>query len=140
MEKTPIRKNSITKKAIKNSFTFVLMLVQLIKIHKKINRVVKSTKKSEIPSIPKLKFKFKNGIHDDLVTNWKEPIDLLKKTHKNKEITNNRLDTFKANDFNSEWLEAGTINKKKVPTKGNAISKNNKLAIFNKRKSNINIL
>jgi hypothetical protein len=69
MEKTPIRKNSITKKAIKNSFTFVLMLVQLIKIHKKINRVVKSTKKSEIPSIPKLKFKFKKGIHSSLFTN-----------------------------------------------------------------------
>ena len=59
----------MTKKAIKNSFIFVLTLVQLISIHKKINKVVKSIKKSEIPSIPKLKFRFKKGIHDDLLTN-----------------------------------------------------------------------
>lgn len=92
----------MTKKAIKNSFTLIEMLVQLIRMHKKINRVVKRMKKSEIPSIPKLKFKFKNGIHNDFVTNWKEPIDLLKKNHKNKEITNNKLDTFKAKDFSSK--------------------------------------
>jgi len=36
-------------------------------------------KKSEMPSIPKLKFKFKKGIQNSLLTNWKEPIDLLKK-------------------------------------------------------------
>ena len=42
-------------------------------------------KKSEIPSIPKVKFKFEKGIHNNLLTNWKEPVDLLKKTHKNKE-------------------------------------------------------
>ena len=59
----------MTKKAIKNSFIFALTLVQLISIHKKINKVVKSIKKSEIPSIPKLKFRFKKGIHDDLLTN-----------------------------------------------------------------------
>ena len=86
MEKTPIKKNSITKKAIKNSFMFVLTLLQLINMHKKINKVVKRMKKSEIPSIPKLKLKFKKGIHSSLLTNWKELIDLLKKTHKNKEI------------------------------------------------------
>ena len=59
----------MTKKAIKNSFIFALTLVQLISIHKKINKVVKSIKKSEIPSIPKLKFRFRKGIHDDLLTN-----------------------------------------------------------------------
>ena len=73
----------MTKKAIKNSFIFVLILVQLINMHKKINKVVKIIKKSEMPSIPKLKFKFKKGIHNNLLTNWKEPTDLLKKTHKN---------------------------------------------------------
>mgnify|MGYP000980833543 CR=1 FL=1 len=55
---------------ITNSFIFVSTLVQLISIHKKINNVVKRIKKSEIPSIPKLKFKFKKGdirtlIYDD---------------------------------------------------------------------------
>lgn len=69
MEKTPIKKNSMTKKAIKNSFIFVLTLVQLINIHKKTSKVVKRIKKSEIPSIPKLKFKFKKGIHNNLLTN-----------------------------------------------------------------------
>ena len=48
---------------------FVLTLVQLINIHKKINRVVKRIKKSETPSIPKLKFKFEKGIHNSLLTN-----------------------------------------------------------------------
>ena len=92
----------MTKKAIKNSFIFVLILVQLINMHKKINNVVNSIKKSEMPSIPKLKFKFKKGVHSNLLTNWKEPRDLLKKTHKNKEIEYKKQDTFKAIDFNNK--------------------------------------
>ncbi len=59
----------MTKKAIRNSFIFVLTLVQLINMHKKINKVVKSMKKSEMPSTPKLKFRFKKGIHNNLLTN-----------------------------------------------------------------------
>jgi hypothetical protein len=55
-----------------------------------------------MPSIPKLKFKFKKGIHSNLLTNWKEPRDLLKKTHKNKEIEYKKQDTFKAIDFNNK--------------------------------------
>jgi hypothetical protein len=69
MEKTPIKKNSMTRKAIKNSFIFALTLVQLINTHKKINNVVKRMKKSEMPSIPKLKPKFKKGTHNSLLTN-----------------------------------------------------------------------
>jgi len=61
---------------------FDLTLVQLIRIHKKINKVVRRRKKSEIPSIPKLKFKFRIGIHKNFVTNWNEPVNLLKKNHK----------------------------------------------------------
>ena len=57
------------KKAIKNSFTFALMLVQLIRIHKKINKVVRRTKKSEIPSIPIIKFKLNEGINKNFITN-----------------------------------------------------------------------
>jgi len=59
-------------------------------------------KKSEIPSIPTLKFKFEKGIHNDLLTNWKEPVDLLKKSHKNREITYKKPDVFKAKDFSNQ--------------------------------------
>jgi len=82
--------------------TYILTLVQLISIHKKINKVVKRIKKSEIPSIPILKFKFKKGIHNNLLTNWKEPIDLLKKTHKNNDITYEKHEIFNAIDFSNE--------------------------------------
>ena len=58
----------------------------------------------------------------------------MKKTHKNKEIIYRKQDTFNAKDFNNEWFEAGTHNKRKVPTKGNTIMKINKLAMFNEKK------
>ena len=119
---------------------FILTLVQLIKIHKKINKVVKRIKNNEIPSIPILKLKFKKGIHNSLFTNWKEPTDLLKKTHKNKEITYSKQDTFNAIDFNKKWFEEGTKSKKNVPIKGNTKITINKFAAFNKKKSNIHIL
>jgi len=140
VEKTPIRKNSITKKAIKNSFIFFLTLVQLISIHRKTNKVVKRMKKREIPSIPKLKFKFKKGIHNNLLTNWKELIDLLKKTHKNREITYVKPDTFKAIIFNNELFEAGTNNSNEMPINGSTKIKTNKLDTSNNKKSNINTL
>ena len=59
-------------------------------------------KKSEIPSTPRVKFKFKKGIHNNLLTNWKELMDLLKKTHKNSESTYIKQDVFKAMFFNNE--------------------------------------
>jgi len=91
----------MTKKAIRNSFIFALTLLQLINMHKKINNVVKRMKKSEMPSIPRLKLKFKKGIQNDLLTNWNVPIDLLKKTHKNKEIIYVKQEKFNAIDFKS---------------------------------------
>ena len=117
---------------------FFFTLVQLIKIHKKINKVVNKIKKRDTPSMPILKFKFRKGIHSNLLTNWNEPTDLLKKTHKNNEITYKKHDTFKAIDFNSEWFDEGTSNKKKVPIKGDITIKTNKLVTLKKRKSNIN--
>jgi len=93
-----------------------------------------------MPSIPKLKFKFKKGTHHSLLTNWKEPTDLLKKTHKNNEITYKKQDTFKAIDFNKEWFEAGTNNRKKILIIGNTIIKTSKFVTLKKKKSNINIL
>jgi len=119
---------------------FVLTLVQLINIHKKINKVVKRIKKIEIPSIPILKLKFKKGIHNNLLTNWKELIDLLKKTHKNKEAKYEKHDIFNAIDFNNKWFEAGISNKKKVPIKGNNTIKTSKFEVSNNNKSNINTL
>ena len=104
------------------------------------NKVVKSMKKSEIPSTPKLKFKFKKGIHNNLLTNWKELIDLLKKTHKNSENTYMIQDIFKAMFFNNEQLDAGTNNKKKTPSKGNSNMKTSKLVTVKGKKSNINTL
>jgi hypothetical protein len=97
-------------------------------------------KNNEMPSIPKLKLRFKKGIHNNLLTNWKEPIDLLKNTHKNKEITYKKQEVFKAIAFNAEWFEEGTNNNKKVPIKGNTKIRINKFVTFNKKKSNINIL
>jgi len=97
-------------------------------------------KKREIPSIPKLKFKFKNGIHNNLFTNWKDPMDLLKKTHKSIELKYTQQETFKAKDFNSEWLDVGTNNNNKVPAKGKIMIKINRFVTLNKKRSNINIL
>jgi len=117
-----------------------LTLVQLIRIHKKINNVVKRTKNNEIPSIPMLKFKFKKGIHNTLFTNWKEPIDLLKKTHKNKEIMYTLHEVFKATAFNIDELEDGMSNNIKVPNKGTSKIKRSKFVGFNNKTSNIHIL
>ena len=58
-QNTPIKKNSMIKKAIKYSFKLCLILFQLIKKHKAISNVVNNKKNKEIPSIPKVKFKFK---------------------------------------------------------------------------------
>jgi len=64
----------------------------------------------------------------------------LKKTHRSKEARYEKQDVFKAIDFNNEWLEAGTNNRRKTPIKGKIKRVTSKLVIFNKKKSNINIL
>ena len=76
-QKTPIKKNSIAKNAIKYSFKLNWMLFQLIKIHKGISNVVSNKKNNEIPSIPKVMFKFSTGTHKIFVINWKLPTDFL---------------------------------------------------------------
>jgi hypothetical protein len=83
---------------------------------------------------------FKKGIQNSLLTNWKEPIDLLKKTHKNKEIIYTIQEIFKATVFNIEQLEEGIHNNKKVPIKGTIKIQISKFVAFNKKRSNINIL
>ena len=75
VQKVPIKRKSKNKKAIKNSFKFLLTLFQLVNRHKGINKVVKKTKNKDIPSIPKTRFKFKLGSQKNFTTNWKEPVD-----------------------------------------------------------------
>ena len=58
-------------KAILYSFILTLTLSQLANKQSGINNVVNKTKKIEIPSIPKEKFKFEDGIHAKSQTNWK---------------------------------------------------------------------
>lgn len=90
--------------------------------------------------MPRAKLRFKVGIHNILFTNWKEPIDLLKKTHKNKEIIYTIQETFNATAFNIEWLEAGMQSKIKVPINGVIKIKTSKSILFINKTSNINIL
>ena len=116
---------------MRNSFRLVFTLFQLTKRHSGINKVVSRTKKSEIPSIPNTKFKFKVGIHKNLLTNWNVPIDLLKKTHRISERTNVKHDTFRATKRNKTKLDDGIINKKNTPIKGNINRHTNKFLILN---------
>jgi len=95
------------------------MLFQLVNKHKKINNVVKITKNKEIPSIPTVKFKFKLGNHRIFSTNWKFPVDLSNKTHKNKESKNVMLEKNKAILFNKFLFHEGVNNNKQEPNKGN---------------------
>jgi len=69
MVKTNNKHPSIKRKQIKKSFISVTIANQLAKIHKGKRKVVKITKKIEIPSIPKEKFKLDSGIHKKSQTN-----------------------------------------------------------------------
>lgn len=51
-QKIWIKKNSSSKKQIKYSFKYVLLIFQPTKIQIKIKNVVNSIKNNEIPSIP----------------------------------------------------------------------------------------
>ena len=94
------------------------MLPQLANKHKGISRVVKRMKNNEIPSNPIGKLIFKIGIHKNFSTYWKVPIELLKKTHKNKESTNVKQEQLKAMDLNNDLWDDGINNKVNAPNKG----------------------
>ena len=87
-------------------------------MHKKINKVESNKKKSEIPSIPSVKLMFKKGIQNNLLTNWKNPIEESNKTHNNKEKINVIHDILKATFFNNNLLVSGIIKSNKIPIKG----------------------
>jgi hypothetical protein len=67
--KTSKRQPSINKKQIKKSFNSTKMENQLASKHKENKKVVKTIKNTEIPSIPKEKFKLVSGIHKKSQTN-----------------------------------------------------------------------
>ena len=118
MQNTPIRKNSIIRKDIKYSLRLIWILFQLVSKHRNISRVVKIMKKTEIPSIPTVKFKFKFGSHISFSTNWKFPVDLSNTIHRTREVTNVKLEKHKAILFNKFLFQDGVISRKKDPTKG----------------------
>ena len=91
--------------------------------------VVNITKKSEIPSIPKGKFKFKKGIQKNFSVNWKVPIDLSNKTQVIKDTTKVRHEVFKTIDFKTFLLWNGVTNKAKLPIKGNIKIQDNNFVV-----------
>ena len=90
------------KKAIKYFFKSICILFQLANKQRGTSKVVNMTKNIEMPSTPKGKLMFKTGIHKNLSTNWKVPMDLSKKTHKNKEEIKVKQEKFSTMDF--KWL------------------------------------
>ena len=66
--------------------------VQLDNKHKNISNVVSITKNNEIPSIPKVKFILRLGIHINLVTNCISPVDLSNKIHNIRDAKNVKLE------------------------------------------------
>ena len=94
------------------------MLFQLIRIHIGINKVVNNKKNIEIPSIPKVRFKFKFGNQKILVTNWKLAKDFWKKIHKNSKPINGKNEKFKAINFKKVFSLSETINSKNTPIIG----------------------
>ena len=75
--------------------------------------MVNTIKKSEIPSIPIVKFKFKLGNQKNVVINWNEAVDFSKNPHKIREKLKEKQEIFKATIFNSFVLLKGINNKNK---------------------------
>ena len=120
MQKTPIKKNSIIKKANKYSFKLNLILSQLTNKHNGINKVVNKIKNNEIPSTPIVKLILNNkGIHENLFTNWNVLTDLSKKTHNTNDSKKVKHEIFNAINLNKFLFVEGVITKKKAPNKGN---------------------
>ena len=117
-KKTPIKKVSKIKKAIKYSFTYIWIEFQLVRIHKGINKAVKITKNNEIPSTPKTIFKFEEGIQEISVINWNFEVCLLNNTHKNKDIKNVVKENAKAFIFNDNVFLEGIVNNRIAPING----------------------
>ena len=83
-----------------------------------ISSVVSKRKNNEIPSIPKVTFKFKIGIHKIFVTNWKVPTDFLNPPQTNRKTRNGKDEKFKATIF-INFCCSGLINiKDKIPING----------------------
>ena len=75
-------------------------------------------KNNEIPSTPKVTFKFRIGIHKSFVTNWKVPTDFLNPPHINTKIKNGNVEKFKAMIFNNFWCSESIQSNNKIPISG----------------------
>ena len=96
-----------------------------------INKVVKTTKKIDSPSTPKGKLIFSTGTHKSFSTNWKVPMDLLKKTNKKSDIMNVAQEQLNAIYLNNFLLDDGIMDKLKTPIKGNIKINDNIFVKFN---------
>lgn len=65
-----------------------------------ISKVVNSKKNNEIPSTPKVTFRFNTGIQKIVLTNWNVPTDFLNPPHKKRNIMNGREEKCNATFFN----------------------------------------
>ena len=85
-----------------------------------ISKVVNNKKNKDIPSTPKVKFKFKIGIQKNLSTNWNVPIDLLNSTQTINDKTKVRQEKLNATCLNNEEFDEEIGNSEKAPNKGSS--------------------
>ena len=91
---------------------------QLARMHNGIRRVVNKIKNKEIPSIPRVKFKFNSGTQQISSTNWKLEVDLSKKTHKKRDNKKVKNEKKRAVNLKNWACHAGRINNTAAPIKG----------------------
>ena len=103
----------------------LVFTLQLTTKHKGINNAVRIKKNIDIPSIPKLKLKFKYLLHVILVRYWKCPIDLLKLTQRYIEKTKEKLEKINAVCFKCNWFHEGMTTKASIPASGDNKVQNN---------------
>ena len=80
------------------------MLSQLTNKHKGISNVVNKIKNKDNPSTPNEIDKLKIDNHSNELENWKEDVDLLKKTHKIREKMKVKQEKLKAIIFKYNLL------------------------------------
>ena len=108
----------------------MLTVLQLANKHRGINKVVSSKKNKEIPSTPSVNVKLKKANHLNVVTNWKEPIDFLKKNQINRDPVKDMQEAFNAIVFSSFSSLDGTNNNNRIPKTGKNKIEINKFSIL----------
>ena len=72
----------------------------------------------EIPSIPSVTFRFKTGIHNNLLTNWKVPTDFLNPPQTNKKRMKGIDEKLRATIFINFCCSGFIKINKKIPING----------------------